>query len=122
MTKLDEDLVDAQLQRVLAGYPQVRPGADFRERLALRVQSEGPVRKTRRAMWIMRAYWAGMVIVSSLVLQAMSTNPSVVEGSVAIGFGAVALVFVLPVVMLGRGTFSSLLLRTIGDGQISRLE
>ena len=116
MTKLDEDLFNVQLQRAFAEHPQVRPGADFRERLALRVRTEGRVRKARRAMWIMRAYWAAMVIASSVVLQSLSTNPSVVEGSVAIGFSMVALVFLLPVVMLRRGTLSSLLLRTIGEG------
>ena len=115
MTELDDERLDTHLKRALEGYPQVRPSSEFRDRLAARVQAEGRNRHALRAVRIMRGYWVGMAFASSLVLYSLSINPSVIASSIAIGFGAVALVFVMPLLFLKRGTLSSLLLRTIGD-------
>ncbi len=115
MPELNDERLDTHLKRALEGYPQVRPSSEFRDRLAARTQAEGRHRKARSAVWIMRTYWTGTAFASSLVLYSLSINPSVIASSIAIGFGTVALVFVMPMLFLGRGTLSSLLLRTIGD-------
>ena len=115
MNKLDDESVDMDLRRAFEGYPQRSPSTEFRDRLVTRIQAEGRSRKAQRAVRVMRAYWAGMTLASSLVLYSLSINPSVIVSTVAIGFGATALVFAIPLLFLERGTLSSLLLRTIGD-------